>query len=132
MGTAHLPHTCKASGSSAAPHLNLTTMSTRLLGSRSLKVKNGSVAVMSTKSQKGRWRGIDADMDMSDDQQDITRGRMMVDSLFQGASGMSGTHNAIMSSEEYLSQAQRSLNNIEDGFYISPAFLDKISIHVAK
>ena len=34
--------------------------------------------------------------------------------------------------QEYLSQAQRTLNNIEDGFYISPAFLDKISIHVAK
>lgn len=29
-------------------------------------------------------------------------------------------------------QAQRNFNNIEDGFYISPAFLDKISIHVAK
>lgn len=24
------------------------------------------------------------------------------------------------------------MNNIEDGFYISPAFLDKMSIHVAK
>ena len=35
-------------------------------------------------------------------------------------------------SQEYLSQAARTLNNIEDGFYISPAFLDKISIHVAK
>ena len=29
-------------------------------------------------------------------------------------------------------QARRDLNNIEDGFYISPAFLDKLSIHVAK
>jgi len=29
-------------------------------------------------------------------------------------------------------QAARTLNNIEDGFYISPAFLDKLSIHVAK
>jgi hypothetical protein len=29
-------------------------------------------------------------------------------------------------------QAQRNFNNIEDGFYISPSFLDKISIHVAK
>ena len=45
---------------------------------------------------------------------------------------MGGTHNAIMSSEEYLSQAARSFNNIEDGYYISVAFLDKISIHVAK
>ena len=65
-------------------------------------------------------------------QQDITRGRQMVDSLYQGAQGMGGTHNAILSSQDYLSQAARSLNNIEDGFYISPAFLDKLSIHVAK
>ena len=66
-------------------------------------------------------------------QQDITRGRNMVDSLYQGFGvGAGGTHNAILSSEEYRSQAQRTLNNIEDGFYISPPFLDKISIHVAK
>ena len=33
-------------------------------------------------------------------QQDITRGRDMVDSLYQGGSGLgSGTHNPIMSSE---------------------------------
>jgi hypothetical protein len=56
----------------------------------------------------------------------------MVDSLYQGNQGLGGTQNPIMSSEEYLSQAQRTLNNIEDGFYISPAFLDKLSIHVAK
>jgi hypothetical protein len=84
------------------------------------------------KPQKGRWKGMDADMDMSDDQQDIQRGRQMVDSLFQGGNAMGGTHNAILSSEEYLSQAQRNFNNVEDGFYISPAFLDKISIHIAK
>ena len=57
----------------------------------------------------------------------------MVDSLFQGpGGGMGGTHNAIMSSEDYLSQARTSFNNIEEGFYISPAFLDKMTIHVAK
>ena len=86
---------------------------------------------MASKSQVGRWKGMDAGTDASDDQQDITRGRQMVDSLFQGASDQ-GTHNAILSSEEYLSNAARSFNNIEDGFYISPAFLDKMSIHVAK
>ncbi|KAI3431841.1 hypothetical protein D9Q98_010593 [Chlorella vulgaris] len=81
----------------------------------------------------GRWRGMDADMDASDDQQDIARGRDMVDSLFQGfGSGIGGTHNAVLSSTEYLSTAARNFNNIEDGFYISPAFLDKISIHVSK
>jgi hypothetical protein len=84
------------------------------------------------KAQKGRWRGMDADVDASDDQQDIARGRGMVDELFQGWGGMGGTQNAIMSSTDYLSQAAKSFNNIEDGFYISPAFLDKITIHVAK
>jgi hypothetical protein len=84
------------------------------------------------KPQKGRWASIDAGADLSDDQQDIQRGRDMVDSLFQGAQGQGGTHNAIMSSEEYLSQAQRNFNNIEDGFYISPSFLEKMAIHVAK
>jgi hypothetical protein len=58
-------------------------------------------------------------------QQDIVRGRDMVDSLFQGQAG-SATHVAILSSEEYLSQAQRNFNNLEDGYYISPAFLDKV------
>jgi len=87
---------------------------------------------MASKSQVGRWKSMDAGQDVSDDQQDIARGRGMVDSLFQGAQGMDGTQNAIMSSAEYLATASRSFNNIEDGFYISPAFLDKISIHVAK
>ena len=95
-------------------------------------MQNGGVVAMSSKSQKGRWRSMDAGMDTSDDQQDITRGREMVDSLFQGGQGMGGTHNSILTSTDYLSQAQRMLNNIEDGFYISPSFLDKISIHVAK
>lgn len=58
-------------------------------------------------------------------QQDIMRGRNMVDSLFQGQSG-NATHQAIMTSDEYLSQAQRNFNNMEDGYYISPAFLDKV------
>jgi len=87
---------------------------------------------MASKSQVGRWKSMDAGQDVSDDQQDIARGRGMVDSLFQGAQGMDGTQNAIMPSAEYLATASRSFNNIEDGFYISPAFLDKISIHVAK
>ena len=51
-------------------------------------------------------------------QQDITRGRGMVDSLFQSGGGTGGTHNAVLSSEEYMSQAARNLNNIEDGFYM--------------
>merc|ERR1719163_414300 len=80
----------------------------------------------------GRWRGLDADMDFSDDQQDIARGRDMVDSLYQGFQGIDGTHNAIMNSTEYLAGGRRSFDNIEDGFYISPAFLDKMTVHIAK
>jgi hypothetical protein len=84
------------------------------------------------KSQIGKWKGMDADQDTSDDQQDIMRGQGMVDSLFQHNSAGGGTHQVTLSSEEYLSNAQRSMNNIEDGFYISPAFLDKLTVHVAK
>lgn len=52
----------------------------------------------------------------------------MVDSLFQG-SKEGGTHVAIMTSDDYLSQAQRNFNNLEEGYYISPAFLDKVNLH---
>lgn len=65
-------------------------------------------------------------------QQDISRGRAMVDDLFQGGFGAGGTHNAIMSSTDYLSQARTTFNNLSDGYYISPSFLDKLTIHVAK
>ncbi|WIA43881.1 hypothetical protein OEZ86_010292 [Tetradesmus obliquus] len=96
-------------------------------------VKQVRVApVQASKSQKGRWSAMDAGNDQSDDQQDIARGRGMVDELFQGWGGTGGTANAIMNSSDYLSQAAKTFNNIEDGFYISPAFLDKITIHVAK
>lgn len=88
--------------------------------------------VAASKSQAGRWRAMDAGQDQSDDQQDISRGRDMVDSVFQGGFGQGGTHNAIMTSQDYLSNARRDFNNIEEGFYISPAFLDKLTIHVAK
>lgn len=62
-------------------------------------------------------------------QQDIARGRDMVGSTFQGGSGQGGTHNAIMSSEDYMSQAQKNLDNLEDEYYIAPAFLDKVCSH---
>jgi len=85
---------------------------------------------MRSPDQKGRWRGLDEDV--SDDQQDIARGRNMVDSLYQGFQGTGGTHNAILNSTDYLSSSKRSFSNIEDGFYISPAFLDKMTVHIAK
>merc|ERR1711907_450336 len=86
--------------------------------------------VKRTPDHKGRWRGLDEDV--SDDQQDITRGRDMVDSLYQGFQGIGGTHNAILNSTDYLSSSKRSFSNVEDGFYISPSFLDKMTVHIAK
>ena len=94
-------------------------------------VATGKISGKKYSQKGGRWAAIDATNDLSDDQQDITRAAGMVDSLYQGWQGQ-GTQNAVMSSEEYLSNASRSMNNIEDGYYISPAFLDKLSIHVAK
>merc|ERR1712054_496183 len=85
---------------------------------------------MRSPEHKGRWRGLDEDI--SDDQQDITRGRNMVDSLYQGFQGVGGTHNAILNSTDYLSSSKRSFSNMEDGFYISPSFLDKMTVHIAK
>lgn len=99
-------------------------------GGRLAAERNGAVVVMKSKSSIGRWKGMDEDI--SDDQQDITRGRDMVDSLFQGAAGLDGTHNAVLSSTDYINASQRSFANIEDGYYIAPAFLDKLSIHIAK
>ncbi|PNH03817.1 Ribulose bisphosphate carboxylase/oxygenase activase, chloroplastic [Tetrabaena socialis] len=95
-------------------------------------VRRAQLQVVASKSQVGRWRSIDAGVDTSDDQQDISRGREMVDDLFQGGFGQGGTHNAVLSSTDYLSAARKSFNNIEDGFYISPSFLDKMTIHIAK
>eukprot|EP00775_Hariotina_reticulata_P003393 gene3393-3667_t len=116
----------------------LNTPSSRLSGQKPI-VRNASaqkarrvVVLNASKTQRGRWSSMDAGNDASDDQQDIARGRGMVDELFQGWGGTGGTANAVLSSSDYLSQAAKTFNNIEDGFYISPAFLDKITIHIAK
>merc|ERR1711943_164580 len=90
------------------------------IGSKVSSVTNGS------KVQMSRWKGMD---------EDISRGRDMVDSKFQGGYGMGGTHNAVMSSTDYISQGQKNLDNLSvDGnnYYISQSFLDKTSVHVAK
>jgi len=95
------------------------------LGSKVSSVTNGS------KVQMSRWKGMDEDI--SDDQMDIARGRGMVDSKFQGGFGLGGTQNAIMTSQDYVSQGQKNLDNIDaEGYYISPAFMDKMVVHVAK
>eukprot|EP00899_Mesostigma_viride_P008911 jgi/Mesvir1/18020/Mv09348-RA.6 len=91
-----------------------------------------SAAKRVSKSQKmaavakvDRWKLA---ADTSDDQQDITRGRNMVDPKFQGFGGMEGTHNAIMSSYDYISTAQRtpivmSAGELESGNAGEPARL---------
>lgn len=55
-------------------------------------------------TEKDRWRGLA--FDTSDDQQDITRGKGLADSLFQAPMG-TGTHYAVMSSYEYVSAGLR-------------------------
>ena len=84
-----------------------------------------------TQTDQDRWKGLA--YDISDDQQDITRGKGMVDSLFQAPMN-DGTHYAVMSSYEYLSQGLRTydLDNNMDGFYIAPAFMDKLVVHITK
>ncbi|KVI06957.1 ATPase, AAA-type, core [Cynara cardunculus var. scolymus] len=85
----------------------------------------------SQQTEKDRWKGLA--YDMSDDQQDITRGKGMVDSLFQAPQDV-GTHFAVMSSYEYISTGLRTYNldNMKDGFYIAPAFMDKLVVHITK
>ncbi|KAF6137847.1 hypothetical protein GIB67_040555 [Kingdonia uniflora] len=83
------------------------------------------------KPKTDKWKGLA--YDISDDQQDITRGKGLVDSLFQAPSG-AGTHDAIMSSYDYISTGLRTYNmdNTLDGFYIAPAFMDKLVVHITK
>jgi len=84
-----------------------------------------------TKVQMSRWAGMDNDV--SDDQQDIARGRGMVDSKFQGGFGLGGTANAVMSSSDYVSGGFKDLSNMTtEGYYISESFLDKMTVHIAK
>ncbi|KAJ0962483.1 hypothetical protein J5N97_030311 [Dioscorea zingiberensis] len=85
----------------------------------------------SKQTSKDRWAGLA--FDTSDDQQDITRGKGMVDSLFQAPMG-DGTHIPVMNSYEYISQGLRhyNLDNTVDGFYIAPAFMDKLVVHITK
>ena len=97
------------------------------------KVSSKVVAEIDEKAQteKDKWKGLA--FDTSDDQQDITRGKGMVDTLFQAPMG-DGTHHAVMSSYEYISTGLRqyNLDNNMDGFYIAPAFMDKLVVHISK
>lgn len=74
--------------------------------SKSFRIKAEAEAEIDPKKQTDtdRWKGLA--YDISDDQQDITRGKGMVDTLFQAPSGQ-GTHDPIMSSYEYISTGLR-------------------------
>ncbi|CAI5476649.1 unnamed protein product [Closterium sp. Yama58-4] len=113
------------------------TLKSSFLGSKP-EAKAASAALPVKKSDArvvcmagDRWGALGRDT--SDDQQDITRGYGLVDSAFQGAQGI-GTHKAVLSSYDYVSQGQRSLqwDNTKDGYYIAPAFMDKVVVHLAK
>ncbi|XP_060674027.1 ribulose bisphosphate carboxylase/oxygenase activase 2, chloroplastic-like [Ziziphus jujuba] len=95
------------------------------------KGKSTQLRILSKSSKQDRWEGLA--LDTSDDQQDITRGKGMVDTLFQAPSG-SGTHHAVMTSYDYISLGLRQFNmdNNMDGFYIAPAFMDKVVVHITK
>ncbi|XP_058748133.1 ribulose bisphosphate carboxylase/oxygenase activase 2, chloroplastic-like [Vicia villosa] len=103
---------------------------TKVSSSGSFKVVAAEIDE-SKQTDKDRWRGLA--YDVSDDQQDITRGKGLVDSVFQ-APDNSGTHYAVMSSYEYISTGLRqyNLDNMKDGFYIAPAFMDKLVVHITK
>ncbi|KAL6649655.1 hypothetical protein ACP70R_013879 [Stipagrostis hirtigluma subsp. patula] len=68
-----------------------------------------------------------------DEQQDIARGKGLADALFQVPLGR-GTHAPVMSSQEYTSQGMRqySFDNTVDGYYIAPAFMDRVVVHIVK
>lgn len=59
----------------------------------------------SKQTDEDRWAHLATDI--SDDQQDITRGKGLVDSLFQAPMG-DGTHIPVMTSYEYISQGLRT------------------------
>ncbi|RAL50596.1 hypothetical protein DM860_014538 [Cuscuta australis] len=83
-------------------------------------------------SDKDKWKVLAEDI--SDDQQDIARGKGMVDTLFQAPQG-AGTHHAVLSSYEYISHGIRqysAFDNTVDGYYIASGFMDKLVLHITK
>ncbi|XP_010691068.1 ribulose bisphosphate carboxylase/oxygenase activase, chloroplastic isoform X1 [Beta vulgaris subsp. vulgaris] len=82
-------------------------------------------------TKKDKWAGLAEDI--SDDQLDIRRGKGMVDTLFQAPMD-AGTHVPVQSTFEYESQGLRKYNidNMLGNFYIAPAFMDKLVVHVTK
>ncbi|XP_047324271.1 ribulose bisphosphate carboxylase/oxygenase activase, chloroplastic-like [Impatiens glandulifera] len=123
-------------GSSLKKLNNSSSSSSRFLNqkisSNGFKVVSEMDVNPKKQTEGDRWKHLGTDL--SDDQQDITRGKGMVDSLFQAPDG-AGTHDPIMSSYEYLSQGLRQygdMDNTLDGLYIAPAFMDKLVVHISK
>ncbi|KAJ4835284.1 AFG3 protein [Turnera subulata] len=114
-------------GTSLKKQLNVSKISDKRALSGKLRV--AAEYDEQKQTSKDRWGGLA--FDTSDDQQDITRGKGMVDALFQAPLG-AGTHDPVLSSYEYLSQGLRHLDNTMDGFYIAPAFMDKLVVHITK
>ncbi|CAN1849876.1 Ribulose bisphosphate carboxylase/oxygenase activase 1, chloroplastic [Linum perenne] len=127
--TIHINRPLKHSSPLLGTNLNTSPISRFSKSWRQFKV----AAEYDEKKQtdKDRWKGLVSDM--SDDQQDITRGKGMVDSLFQAPMG-TGTHHPIMSSYDYISKGLRQydMDNSMDGLYIAPAFMDKVVVHITK
>ncbi|XP_024385321.1 ribulose bisphosphate carboxylase/oxygenase activase 2, chloroplastic [Physcomitrium patens] len=125
----------QATSKSTLPSSALFGCSSKVSVNVTLGVAKGKSRVVceaeGEKKKVDRWAGLGNDI--SDDQQDIQRGKGMVDALFQGATGL-GTQVVTMSSWDYVSTAQRTYNfdNTSDGLYIAPAFMDKLVIHVCK
>lgn len=100
-----------SSAGTSVPSTAFFGKSLKKVTSKAISPNNSSgnfkvVAEVDEKKQtsKDRWQGLANDI--SDDQQDITRGKGMVDTLFQAPTG-AGTHDAIMSSYEYISTGLR-------------------------
>ncbi|KAI4385563.1 hypothetical protein MLD38_003576 [Melastoma candidum] len=138
VGTVNSLSMKKMSSSGSVLNSAFFGSSVKKVGSRFVypRVSSGSFRVAAEvdeekQTSKDRWRGLA--YDTSDDQQDITRGKGMVDSLFQAPMD-AGTHYAVLSSYEYISQGLREygLDNNMDGFYIAPAFMDKLVVHITK
>lgn len=119
---------------SAPPATAFLGSSLKKLNSRLPSVQKASMKIVAEADEdknKDKWSGLA--YDISDDQQDITRGKGMVDSLFQAPQD-AGTHYAVLSSYEYLSTGLRKydMDNTLDGLYIAPAFMDKLVVHISK
>jgi SpoVK/Ycf46/Vps4 family AAA+-type ATPase len=57
----------------------------------------------------------------------------MADGLFQGEdAGNEGTHNVVLQSADYDSGASRQLEFLDDDYYCSPHFMDKVTLHLVK